>query len=64
MDEEMITPEQLADYLGLSTKTLSNWRSLRIGPTAQRGGRIQYRKSDVEAWLKQRAEASHKWMAS
>lgn len=45
-----------ATYLGLSPKTLENWRTLHYGPRyARLGGdgrpRIVYRISDLDRWL-------------
>lgn len=47
-----LTPDEAADYLGLSPKTLANWRSAGTGPTHLRvGGRIQYRVQDLDEFL-------------
>lgn len=51
----LATPAEVADYLRRSTKTLRNWRALRIGPPWQGHGRgVRYRWADVEnekRWL-------------
>ena len=63
--DEILNPTELAEYLGLSQKTLANWRSLRVGPLPLRAGHvIRYRKRDVEAWLDGLSEATRDWMAS
>lgn len=63
--DEILTPAELAGYLGVAPKTLSNWRSKRLGPTPLRAGHvIRYRKCDVEAWLDEQVEAGQNWMAS
>jgi predicted DNA-binding transcriptional regulator AlpA len=52
-------PEEVADYLQKTEKTLRNWRNLGIGPPYIKveGGAIRYRWSDVEKWLaRQRVE--------
>ena len=50
--EALISPPQLADYLGVPLSTLYNWRSRRIGPPAYRIGRhVRFRRQDIEAWL-------------
>ena len=51
--EEMLTIKQLAVILGVSSRTLDNWRAACRGPAYFRfEGTIRYRMSDVEAWLK------------
>lgn len=50
--DELMTANEVADVLGLSTGTLANWRSLGIGPTYLKlGGRVRYRASNVNAWV-------------
>lgn len=46
-----MTPEEVASWLRVSPRTLSNWRSLGKGPPATRlGGRVAYRRGSVVAW--------------
>ncbi len=50
--EPLRTPDEVAAYLHVPTKTLAQWRYKRTGPTYQRVGRvIRYRIADVDAWL-------------
>lgn len=50
--DELMTPDQLAEALGISVRTLYNWRSQRKGPPGFRVGRhVRYRRSDVKVWL-------------
>jgi hypothetical protein len=54
--EEWLTPAETAALTKLSVGTLANHRYLGIGIpftkiTPGRGGRIRYRRSDVERWL-------------
>ena len=46
---ELLTPEQVAKELPLSTKTLATWRSTgrHSLPFLRCGGRIRYRRCDV-----------------
>lgn len=44
-------PESAAAYLGVSSKTLANYRSRGIGPRFIKRGRIFYRRSDLDSWL-------------
>lgn len=46
---------EAADYLGLKTATLNKWRVYGDGPPFIKIGRIiQYRKSDLDAFLNER----------
>ena len=46
------SPEELADNLGISSRTLAAWRKARTGPAYIRsGGRIYYTSAAVTAWL-------------
>lgn len=48
----LITPDQLAEMLSVSTKTLDRWRRGGSGPACiQVGGSVRYRAADVEDWL-------------
>lgn len=44
---------EAAKYLGISVHTLDTWRSTKrhVIPYLKVGGRIRYRKSDLDAWL-------------
>ncbi|GAA1980408.1 helix-turn-helix domain-containing protein [Nocardiopsis rhodophaea] len=45
-------PTEVAEYLGVPERTLSQWRYLEKGPKWSKVGRhVRYRWSDVEAWL-------------
>ncbi len=53
----MLSPKQLADYLGVPIKTLYDWRWKGEGPPGYRVGRhVRYRAEDVEAWLEEHAD--------
>jgi hypothetical protein len=58
--DKLITPAELADFLGIPPKTLRQWRYLRTGPDGIRVGRhVRYRPEAVRAWLDAQArEAS------
>ena len=50
--EGLLSPEELAHNLGLSTATLADWRSQRMGPAYLKAGRrIWYPKDRVERWI-------------
>lgn len=52
----LLTPKELAAMLGNSTKTLSRWRRMGIGPAYRKFNKkkIRYYLSEVEAWLEQK----------
>lgn len=54
---ELVTPEQLAAELGITEKTLSQWRYRGTGPAYiklggnHRSAPVRYRRADVNRWL-------------
>jgi excisionase family DNA binding protein len=49
---ELLTLAEAAVYLRLSRQTLYGWRHLHRGPrSTSAGGRVLYRRSDLDAWL-------------
>ena len=50
---KLLTPETVAELLGLTLHTLAVWRCAKRMPLAyvKLGGRIRYRASDVEAFI-------------
>jgi len=52
MQEQLLTPEQVAVRLHLNPKTLARWRWAGCGPRFFKiGGRVRYAESDVEAFI-------------
>ncbi|MGV9600800.1 helix-turn-helix transcriptional regulator [Streptosporangium sandarakinum] len=51
-------PVEVAEYLGVPEKTLTQWRWLKKGPKWHRleGRHVRYRWSDVEKWLDEQAQ--------
>lgn len=49
----LLTTDQVANALGLSSRTLAAWRSSRSNslPYIKTGSRVRYRSQDVVAWL-------------
>ncbi len=51
----LLTPEQLATHLGVTTRTLQRWEVERMGPPRVVIGRqVFYRTASVDAWLQSR----------
>jgi predicted DNA-binding transcriptional regulator AlpA len=58
MTEELLTPRQVEEEYGFRVQTLAQWRWMGLGPdylklSPGKGGRIKYRQSAIEAWLKE-----------
>ncbi|MFF4248643.1 helix-turn-helix transcriptional regulator [Streptomyces sp. NPDC001822] len=54
--DELLTPQEASAVVKLSVYTLRDKRSQGCGPdfiklTPGRGGRIRYRRRDIDAWL-------------
>lgn len=48
----LLTPQEVAAWLGVPVATLYQWRHARKGPRCLKVGRhLRYRVSDVDAWL-------------
>jgi excisionase family DNA binding protein len=53
--DNLMTPRQVAEYLGVPLATVYRWRYLGEGPSGFRVGRhVRYRRTDVEAWIDER----------
>lgn len=56
-DEQLMTVQELAQYLGVPAGTLYQWRYRREGPPGFRVGRhVRYRRSDVQEWIEQQLQ--------
>lgn len=53
---DLLTTDQVANALGLSSRTLAAWRSSRSNslPYIKTGSRVRYRSQDVATWLESR----------
>jgi excisionase family DNA binding protein len=55
-NEDLYSPKELAEMLGIPIKSLYRWNYLRTGPLPLRVGRhVRYRLNDVNDWLEERA---------
>ena len=53
----LLSPEELAVFLGVPLPTIYRWRSRRAGPPGFRVGRhVRYRLEDVHEWLDSRRD--------
>lgn len=55
-NKDLLTPRDAADYIGVTIATLAVWRCTgRYAiPYVKVGGRVRYRKTDLDAWLDSR----------
>lgn len=53
---ELLTPEEAALHLGVSSRTLATWRSTgrHALPYVKVGARVRYRRQDLDTWLTSR----------
>lgn len=60
MPKAVLTTKEAAKILGVTTLTLSKWRSLGRGPAWERRGirLVGYRMEALEAWLTREKESS------
>lgn len=57
--QQFLSPEGLAEYLGLPLGTIYTWRQRGTGPRGIKVGRhVRYRRADVERWLEEQAAKS------
>jgi len=52
----LLTPEEVAEQIGLSVETLAQWRSQKKGIPFVKVSRncVRYRKSDLDDWIEER----------
>ena len=56
-DERLMSPTDLAAYLGVPLQTVYGWRCRGGGPRGHRIGKhVRYRQADVEEWLASRGD--------
>jgi excisionase family DNA binding protein len=57
LTERLLTIRDVAELLGVTVDTLYQWRYRHEGPTGYRiGGRIRYRRGEVEEWISEQAD--------
>ena len=57
--DRLLTKPEVAEWLRRPKATLDFWRHKGIGPkSANLGGRVMYRESDVEAWIAEQFAAT------
>jgi excisionase family DNA binding protein len=50
--ERWLTPREVAEMLGISRRSVNNWRRRGIGPAYTKlGASARYRLEDIEKWI-------------
>ncbi len=53
----MLTPKQVAEMLGITPRTLDNWRAEKKGPPYYKvEGFIRYNEEEIMKWLESRKQ--------
>lgn len=63
MDDQWLTPRQVAAQLGVHPGTLANWRCMGLGPNYTKlsekpNSPVRYRQSDVDAFERQEQQGA------
>ena len=54
--KELLSPAELADYVGVPVRTVYQWNHSGTGPAPIKIGRhVRYRATDVESWINGKA---------
>ena len=57
MSDRLMSAAEVAEFLGINVNTFYQHRWRGEGPSGYRvGGRIRYRRAEVEAWLEKQAD--------
>jgi len=55
--DELMSPTELAEWLGIPVSTIYNWRYESSGPPGYKIGRhVRYRRNEVENWFEQQRD--------
>ncbi len=54
MDDRLLTPQEVAAFLGVPLATLYQWNSRGVGPRRCHIGRhVRYSRADLDRWVEQ-----------
>lgn len=54
MPEKLLTPQELAEELGVKLSTIYHWSHIGYIPKVKLGGLIRFRRTSVEKWLEKK----------
>lgn len=52
---ELLTAQEVADFLRVKLSTIRNWTHLQMIPQVKLRAAVRYNRSDVEEWLQKRS---------
>ncbi len=58
--EKLLTPQEIADLLGIQMSTIYSWTHEEFVPFIKLGRLIRFRESDVLEWLEKRTNPGRK----
>jgi len=61
--EQLLTTEQVAEWLNMSESTIRKWVHYRFVPHVKLGRAVRFRKEEIEKWLDERAEKGRTTLA-
>ena len=60
MNDSLLTPQQVAEMLGVKLSTIYSWTHMGFIPTVKLGRLIRFRRSSIQAWLEKKEEPGRK----
>ncbi len=54
MPKNLLTPQELADELGIKISTVYHWSHIGFVPTVKLGNLLRFRRSSIERWLEKK----------
>jgi excisionase family DNA binding protein len=57
---KLLTPQQIADYLGVKPSTIYQWTHQGFIPHVKLGRLVRFREADVAKWIEKRSEKGRK----
>jgi len=58
--EKLLTPQQIADVLGVKLSTVYQWTHQQYIPHVKLGRLVRFKEADIDKWLTQRSQAGRK----
>ena len=60
MSNNLLTPQELADELGVKISTVYHWSHIGYIPTVKLGNLLRFRRASIEIWLEKK-EKKGRW---
>lgn len=62
MSKNLLTPQELAEELGVKISTVYHWSHIGYIPTVKLGNLLRFRRASIEKWIEQK-EKKGGWRA-